>query len=135
MPSLRKITCNVLWPQGTPFKEFATYYGDGIVETFIAVPSDKPQKFSIQVTSKGYIYEGLTAVVFIDGVYQCNRNRVNLVRPKKDVPAERTEIDFCMRQEERKLKDEGYFLGSDWRFDNFNTSITPIDLEVIDQSH
>ncbi|KPI38486.1 uncharacterized protein AB675_4301 [Cyphellophora attinorum] len=120
MPSLRKINCNVLWPQGTPFKEYATTYGDGIVETFIAVPGDKPQKFSIRVTSKGYIYEGLAAVVFVDGVYQCNRNRVNLVRPKKNLPLERTEIDFYLRQEERKLTEDGHFLGSDWRFDDFN---------------
>ena len=122
MPSLRKISCQLLWPQGTAFKEYATTYGDGIVETFVAVPSDKTQKFSIRVTSKGYIYEGLAVVVFIDGVYQCNRNRVDLVRPKKNLPSERTEIDFCIRQEERRLKDEGHFLGSDWRFDDFNTS-------------
>lgn len=121
MPSLRRVTCQVLWPEGTAFKEYGTTYGDGIVETFLAVPNDKPQKFSIRVKSKGFIYEGLAVVVFVDGMYQCNRNRVNLVRPKKNLDPERTEIDFHFRQEEKKLKNEGYFLGSDWRFDNFNS--------------
>jgi hypothetical protein len=120
MPTLRRITCQVLWPEGTAFKEVATTYGDGIVETFLPIPA-KPQKFSIRVRSKGYICEGLAVVVFIDGVYQCNRNRVNLVRPRKGRPIERTEIDFRLRQEEKRLDREGGFLGSEWRFDDFNT--------------
>ena len=124
MPTLRNITCQLLWPEKTPFKEVATTYGDGIVETYIPIPANKPQKFSIRVRSKGYIYEGLAVVVFVDGVYQLNRNRVNLARPKKGQPAGRTEIDFMLRQEEKQLDRRQYFLGSDWRFDDFRTGKT-----------
>ncbi|ETN44925.1 uncharacterized protein HMPREF1541_09800 [Cyphellophora europaea CBS 101466] len=133
MPSLRNITCQVVWPEGTPFKEVATTYGDGIVETFIPIPASKPQKFSIRVRSKGYIYDGLAVIVFIDGVYQCNRNRINLVRPKKGQPVKRTEIDFRLRQEEKKLDKREYFLGSDWRFDDYNT-VGDLNNDVTEQA-
>src|SRR5436305_9018226 len=47
MPRLRQITCQVEWPEpGLKFEEYGTVYGDGLVETFIAVPG-KPQPFSI----------------------------------------------------------------------------------------
>ena len=119
MPSLRNIVCEVLWPEGTPFKEYGTTYGDGIVETFIAVPN-KPQKFAIRVKSRGFIFEGLAVLVFADGNYQCNRNRVHLLPPKKNLPRNRTEVDFLLRQQERMLEKE-HFIGHDWRFDDFST--------------
>jgi hypothetical protein len=136
MPTLRNITCRILWPEGTQFKEVATTYGDGIVETYIPIPSDRPQKFYIHVQSRGYVYEGLAVVVFIDGVYQCNRNRVNLVRPKNGKPiyasepikrgpkkgqrVNLSEVEWNIRQEEKPLGRRTQFLGSDWRFDDFN---------------
>lgn len=127
-----------MWPEGTQFKEVGTTYGDGIVETYIPIPSNKPQRFYVHVRSKGFIYEGLAVVVFVDGVYQCNRNRLNLTKPKtgqasksSEIPVHKsgprkgksvnlTEIDFNLRQEEKQLDSQEYFLGSDWRFDDFN---------------
>ena len=58
-------------------QEFGTTYGDGFVETFIPVPS-KPQTFSIHLTSNKFIAPGVAIFVYVDGVYQCNRNRQDL---------------------------------------------------------
>lgn len=119
MPQLKQLSCCIQWADtGAPFQEHGTAYGDGVVESFIVVPS-KPQGFSIRLTSQSFIYEGLVAVVFIDGNYQCNRSRVNLVPPGKDLPGCRTEIDFLLRQRE-KSQGDGIYLGREWRFDNHN---------------
>jgi hypothetical protein len=119
MPTLKNLSCHIQWADtNTPFTEYGTVYGDGVVETFIAVPN-KPQRFNVRLTSKGFIYEGLAAVLFIDGTYQCNRNRVNLIPAKKGIPRERTEIDFIMRQKEKAMGD-GVYLGREWRFDDHN---------------
>jgi hypothetical protein len=119
MPKLRNLVCQVLWADtGIPFHEYCTTYGDGVVESYLAVP-DKPQPFTIRVTSKGFIHEGLAVIVYIDGQYQCNRNRVNLRPTKKGAPQDRTEINFLFRQKEKPLGDE-LFIGREWRFDNHN---------------
>lgn len=119
MPQLKQLSCCIQWSNtGAPFQEHGTVYGDGVVETFIIVPS-KPQLFSIHLTSRGYIAQGLSMIVFIDGNYQCNRTRVNLIPPTKGQPASRTEIDFLLRQKE-KPQGDGMYLGRDWRFDNHN---------------
>ena len=119
MPKLKNLTCHVQWADtGTPFQEYQTWYGDGVVETFIVVPN-RPQPFTIRLTSKSFIFEGLAAVVFMDGHYQCNRNRVNLLSAKKGVPRERTEIDFLFRQKEKSMGD-GVYMGREWRFDDHN---------------
>lgn len=119
MPKLKKLVCQVLWADtGTPFREYATCYGDGVVETWIVVP-EKPQIFTIRLTSTDFIYEGLTAAVFMDGHYQCNRSRVNLLPAKKGVPRDRTKINFLFRQKEKSLGD-GMFMGREWRFDDHN---------------
>jgi hypothetical protein len=119
MPRLRQITCQVEWPEtGLKFEEYGTVYGDGLVETFIAVP-DKPQPFSIHLTSKGYIAEGLAMLVYMDGEYQCNRNRLHLKPPKKAQARDRTDVDFRLRQKEKAIGG-GTFIGRDWRFDCHN---------------
>lgn len=119
MPTLRNLSCHIQWAAtNTPFQEYGTVYGDGVVETYIAVP-DKPQPFNIRLTSKMFIYEGLATAVFMDGTYQCNRNRVNLIPAKKGSPRERTEIDFIMRQKEKTIGD-GTYMGRQWRFDDHN---------------
>ena len=123
MPTLKGLTCQIRWADtNAPFKEHGTCYGDGLVETFIAVP-DKPQPFNILITSKVFIYEGLAAVVYMDGVYQANRNRVNLVPPKKGVPRGRTDISFTIRQKEKTTGD-GTYIGRSWRFDNHNIGMS-----------
>ena len=119
MPQLKQLSCCVQWTNtNAPFQEHGTVYGDGLVETFIIVPN-KPQGFCIRLTSRGYIYEGLAMIVFIDGQYQCNRTRVNLLPPKKERAANRTEVDFLLRQKEKPHGD-GVYMGREWRFDNHN---------------
>ncbi len=119
MPSLKDLVCHVQWADtGSSFPEYATAYGDGLVETYIAIPSH-PQVFNIRLKSRMFVSEGLAMVVFIDGQYQCNRNRVNLQPGSKDVPENRSTIDFLVRQKEKPLGD-GTYMGREWRFDDYN---------------
>jgi hypothetical protein len=119
MPSLGELECQIeLANTGQPIEEHGTLYGDGVVETYIVIPSS-PQNFSVRLRSKGYISEGLATMVFMDGEYQCNRNRLNLKPPKKGLPRSATEISFRMRQKEKPVGD-GSFIGREWRFDTHN---------------
>lgn len=119
MPSLRQLDCQIEWANtGTAFEEYGTAYGDGVVETYIVIPSS-PQNFSLRVKSQGYIFDGLAVLVFMDGKYQCNRNRLNLKPPKTGLPRSATEIDFRLRQKEKPVGD-GSFIGREWRFDAHN---------------
>ncbi|EXJ69629.1 uncharacterized protein A1O5_07665 [Cladophialophora psammophila CBS 110553] len=119
MPTLKDLVCHVQWADtGSPFPEYGTVYGDGVVEAYIAIPTH-PQVFTIRLTSRKFIYDGLAMVVFIDGNYQCNRNRVNLQPAKKNLPEIRTNIDFLVRQKEKPMGD-GTYMGRQWRFDDCN---------------
>lgn len=121
MPTLGALECSLEKANtGDPFDEYGIVYGDGVVEAYIAIPSS-PQTFTIRLKSKGYISEGLATLVFMDGEYQCNRNRLNLKPPKKGLPRSATEINFCMRQKEKPVAD-GSFIGREWRFDTHNQS-------------
>ena len=53
--------------------------------------------------------------VYMDGVYQCNRNRHNLKFSDTTMDAKFTNIDFRVRQKEENAKD-GKYIGRDWRF-------------------
>lgn len=119
MPKLKNLVCQVQWAKtGVPFPEYDLRYGDGVAEVYITVPN-YPQAFRIQLTSTAFIHEGLAAFVYIDGRYQSNRNRVNLLPPKRGRPRDRTEINFILRQKEQSLGDELY-MGREWRFDDHN---------------
>lgn len=55
--------------------------------------------------------------MFIDGVYQCNRNRQDL---KLQTPPDgRSLVDFTVRQKEEKQKD-GTMIAREWRFEKLN---------------
>ena len=124
MPTLRQLRCEVEWGNTqTPFPEYGTTYGDGIVETYIPIP-DHPQPFAIRLRSTKYIAEGLAMLIFMDGDYQCNRNRLGLQRPSPGVPQNMTEIDLRVRQRERALGN-GNYLGRGWRFDKHNIGEWP----------
>ena len=129
MPTLRQLKCEIEWGNtGQPFAEYGTTYGDGVVETYIAIP-ELPQSFAARLRSRGYIAEGLAMLVFMDGDYQCNRNRLNLKHPKPELPPLMTEIDIRVRQREKALGG-GSYLGREWRFDKHNigestTSLSP----------
>lgn len=98
-------------------KEYGTRYGDGHVETFVAVPSEEVN-FSIHLTSERYIAPGLAMFVYIDGLYQCNRNRGNLVVPEEETPKHYYQVEFRVRQQEEKQRkqSDGTFLARDWTF-------------------
>ena len=119
MPTLKQLTCEIEWGnQKTPFPEYGTTYGDGVVETYIAIP-DHAQPFAVHLTSKGYVAEGLAMMVFMDGEYQCNRNRLSLKPPEPEVSPRMTNIELRVRQKEKPLG-RGTYLGRGWRFDKHN---------------
>jgi len=117
MPSLKDLHCFIELPgTDTKLQEFGTIYSDGHVETFVAVPTG-PQPFEIHLSSSNFIAPGLAMYVFIDGVYQCNRNRQNLKLRKP--PNRKSLIDFRVRQKEEQQKD-GTMIARDWRFEKLN---------------
>lgn len=137
MPTLKQLKCVIeLGNTEMPFAEYGTTYGDGVVETYIAIP-DHPQPFAIHLTSTKYLAEGLAMLIFMDGEYQCNRNRLNLKPPKPDLPKNMTEMNLRVRQKEKPLGD-GSYIGRAWRFDKHNigefsralTNVKIIDLKI-----
>ena len=119
MPTLKQLTCQIeLAGSNLPLREHQTSYGDGLVETFITVPSAQTG-FSIHLVSHGYIAAGLGMFVFMDGVYQCNRYRRGLIIPTEECPTALTEVDLRVRQKEDP-KGEGHFIGRDWTFERSN---------------
>ncbi|KAH7076714.1 hypothetical protein BKA63DRAFT_594206 [Paraphoma chrysanthemicola] len=119
MPTLKDLNCSIeLSESQRTLQEFGTTYGDGFVETFVSVPS-KPQSFSIHLTSDRFIAPGISMYVFVDGVYQCNRNRQDL-KLRKDSD-NRSIVDFKVRQKEEKQKD-GSMIAREWKFEKLNTT-------------
>lgn len=96
--------------------EFGTAYGDGCVETFVAVP-EQPQSFAIRLSFSEFIAPGLAMYVFIDGAYQCNRNRQGLKLRK---PLDRKSlVDFVVRQKE-EFQEDGTMIARDWNFERLD---------------
>jgi hypothetical protein len=124
MPTLKQMNCAVEWDNTkVPFKEYGVQYGDGIVECFIAIPG-APVAFTVHLQSKGYIAPGLAMFIYMDGIYQCNRNRFNLKLPDGNIPNKLTEVDFRVRQKEER-RGEGGWIGRSWRFENLRIGCIP----------
>lgn len=125
MPTLKQLSCQIEWAgSSVPFKEYGTAYGDGYVESYIAIPNSSTP-FSINLRSNGYIAPGLAMFVFMDGVYQCNRNRDDLrplARPSEAARKFR-DIGFRVRQREERLPD-GSWVGRPWRFERFQLGMS-----------
>jgi hypothetical protein len=119
MPTLKDLTCAIeLSESQRKLPEFGTTYGDGFVETFVPVPS-KSHSFSVHLTSDKFIAPGISMYVFVDGIYQCNRNRQDLkLRKGSD---SRSVVDFRVRQKEEKQKD-GSMIARLWKFEKLDTS-------------
>jgi hypothetical protein len=117
MPSLKDLDCSIeLSESQQALREFGTIYSDGFVETFVPVAS-KPRSFSIHLTSNKFIAPGIAIFVYVDGVYQCNRNRQDLkLRKPSD---SRSLIDFRVRQKEERQRD-GSMIAREWAFDKLN---------------
>lgn len=122
MPTLRQITCAIeLGPGNTRLKEYGHKVTDGAVEAYIVAPEDASDiPFHVRITSDGYIAPGLSAYVFMDGEYQCNRNRLRLRFPEDGVSTDEYQIDFKLRQKEEKTSD-GTFIAREWFFTPLNT--------------
>lgn len=117
MPSLKDLHCSIELPDHeNQLREFGTAYGDGSVETFLAVP-DRAQPFAIRLTSTKFIATGLAMYVFIDGVYQCNRNRQNL--KLRNPPDRKALVEFVVRQKEER-QDDGTMISRNWNFEKLN---------------
>ncbi|KAH0558851.1 hypothetical protein GP486_004515, partial [Trichoglossum hirsutum] len=125
MPKLKQLLCSVEHvDSNVPFHEYGTSYGDGFVQTHIVVPA-APVRFTLHLTSTGYIAPGMAMFVFMDGVYQCNRNVDGLVPPGEGTERSQTEIDFLVRQKEQMLNDD-MWLGREWSFEMFNIADSTI---------
>jgi hypothetical protein len=127
MPTLKQITTSIELGSGdTRLKEYDHRFTDGAVECFIMAPeTDIP--CHVRITTSGYIAPGLAAYVFIDGEYQCNRNRSCLEVPAEGVDPAEYEIDFKLRQKEEKTSD-GYFVARDWFFTPLKTGVSTVIL-------
>jgi hypothetical protein len=130
MPSLKDLHCFIELPNGkNQLREFGTTYGDGCVETFVAVP-ERPQPFSIRLSSSKFIAPGLAMYVFIDGVYQCNRNRQNLKLRKP--PDRKSLVEFVVRQKEER-QDDGTMIARDWNFERLDIGAMIFCLALVTQ--
>ena len=117
MPVLKDLSCSIeLSEDQEPLQELGTTYGDACVDTFIPVPK-KQQTFTVHLSSRNFIAPGIAMYVFIDGVYQCNRNRQNLKLRKP--PDRRSLVDFKVRQKEEKQKD-GSMIAREWTFEKLD---------------
>jgi len=126
MPTLKQLDCSIeLGPSNIKLKEYSHRYTDGCVETFVAVPNTT-LPFSIHLTSRGYIAPGLAVFVYMDGMYQTNRNRLGLKMPGDGVQAKDYEIDFRLKQKEEKTQSKR-FIGRDWTFKELNTSTLTLE--------
>ena len=100
MPTLKHLTCNIEWAGSeSTLEEYEVKYSDGYVECHVAVPS-QPAPFLIHLKQDRYISPGIAMFVYIDGEYQCNRNRVNLRVPEQSSRRQQCEVDFKVRQKE-----------------------------------
>ncbi|KAJ9669036.1 hypothetical protein H2201_000862 [Coniosporium apollinis] len=119
MPNLQQLSCSIeLASSHDKLREHNTTYGDGFVETLVAVP-DFPTGFSIHLTSKGYIAPGLAMFVYMDGLYQCNRNKGGCRLGRAAMDQEANDLDFRVRQKETKNRG-GTFVAREWRFEKLD---------------
>lgn len=120
MPSLKQLNCSIeLGNANVKLEEYGTVYSDGYVGTIVSVPEEEIN-FTIHLTSDGYIAPGIAMFVYIDGQYQCNRNRRGLIVPEEQTPPELFQVDLRVRQKETKQADTT-FHGRAWSFHALNT--------------
>lgn len=109
-------------------QEYGHKVTDGAAEAFIVAPETSEIPFHVRVTSDGYIAPGIAAYVFIDGEYQCNRNRLGLQFPEDGVSTNEYQINFKLRQKEEKTS-AGTFIARDWYFTPLNTGNLVVEFE------
>lgn len=120
MPTLKQLTCSIeVGHNNTKLKEYERIYRDGGVQCFVAVPN-REIPFSIHLSTQGWIAPGLAMFVFIDGEYQCNRNKRCASLPGGG--GDEANLEFRVRQKEEKLPN-GKFIGRDWNFTELRTGM------------
>ncbi|KAH6638052.1 hypothetical protein C7974DRAFT_451264 [Boeremia exigua] len=120
MPLLKDLNCSIeLSGEPEPLQELGTVYGDACVETFIPVPK-KQQAFTVHLSSNNFIAPGIAMYVFIDGIYQCNRNRQDM--KLRTPPDRRSLVDFRVRQKEEMQKD-GSMIAREWTFEKLDHAL------------
>jgi hypothetical protein len=118
MPSHGLLGCVIeLGNSNLRLREYGTKYHDRTVETYVAIPG-QPTPFSIHLNSHGYIAPGLSLFVYIDGIYQTNRNKRGLTPPTPDAPNS-ADVEFRLGNKEDILKD-GLVISRGWWFDKLN---------------
>jgi hypothetical protein len=118
MPAHGLLSCSIeLGESKLRLREYGTTYHNRTVETYVAIPS-QPSPFGICFSTHGFIAPGLALFVFIDGVYQTNRNKRGLKQPAIDNP---TSANFKVRlgQKEDLLRD-GRVIARGWWFEKLN---------------
>lgn len=80
MPKLGALTASILLPPtDAKLPEYKRVYRDSSVSCFVPVPNipilHSAPSFGVEVKSDSWIAPGISVFVFIDGVYQCNRNK------------------------------------------------------------
>lgn len=124
MPTLKQISCSIeLGPSNVKLPEYGTIVRDGYIETFVAVQNSRIP-FTIHIKSRGYIGPGLAFFVYMDGEYQCNRNRTDLKIPASGLGSEETEAEFRLRQREEKTGNGG-FVAREWTFARLDRGKSP----------
>src|ERR1700710_367066 len=133
MPTLGDLTCRVerTDPDHTPLEEHATTYGDKLVESVLKVPLE-PTPFTISLVKHSYVFEGLSMFVFIDGIYQCNRNRCDMRYSDESFRSSESchrggVVDFRVRQKEEYLR-TGECVGKAWTLMPFDASRFQMDV-------
>lgn len=96
----------------SPLSEYGTVYGDGVVETYAALPTS-PGTFSVCLTASDPLVSGLAMFVFVDGVFHCNRNYVSLTSDTID------KVEFRVRQKEERFE-ASRSISREWSFEAVN---------------
>jgi hypothetical protein len=118
MPSYGLLDCVIeLGNSNLRLREYGTRYHDRTVETYVAIPN-QPTPFSICLNAHGYIAPGLSLFVYIDGIYQTNRNKRGLLPPTAETP-DSGDIEFRLGNKEDILKD-GRVIAREWWFEKLN---------------
>ncbi len=119
MPTLKGIQCSIeLKGSNLCLGEYETLWIEDAVECYVAIPN-APTDFVVHLTCSEYIAPVLSAFVYIDGVFQCNRYKRGLLPRDKDGSLEKSKVDFRFEQKEELLQG-GRMLAHPWRFERLN---------------
>jgi len=122
MPSLGTLECHVeLAETGLQLNEYDTFWASNAVECYIIIPN-QPSPFQIRLSATGYFSPSLSAFVYIDGVFQCNRFKRGLLPPTNGSNLEESRVDFKFKSKDYTLQG-GRMISHPWRFEKLNIGV------------